>query len=59
MAEETILINQEQVKVKLIRGQKGAYGYEITVNGADPEEVKQKTLDLDKWLDEAFVEGSG
>ena len=49
--------NPEPYRVKLERGQKGGYGWEIIVWGADPLEVLEKIRALDRQLKNEYAGG--
>ena len=49
----------KQYKVKLTRGQKGGYGWEITFLGEDSQEVVKEIAKIDKMLKKVFLPGEG
>jgi|GEM_PF-5476979 hypothetical protein len=59
MSEEVkrhLVKHVSEFKLKLIRGQRGGYGWEITYNHPSSEEILEKIRELDKTLREWFEE---
>lgn len=48
--EEVLHKTADPIKVKLIKGQKDAYGWEISVQGNNPDEILGQVDALDKKL---------
>jgi len=56
---EHIHVNQptpDPVKIKIERGQKGGYGWEISIVGDDAENIIQRLKEADKSLRKNFLE---
>ena len=49
MAEEKLLFEKPLYSLKLIRGQRGEYGWEIKITGAELEELKKEIKNTNKW----------
>jgi hypothetical protein len=45
-----------ELKVELARGQKGSYGWTISYNGKDADEIISKIREVDAKLREAFLQ---
>lgn len=56
MTEETITWEKPLYSLKLIRGQRGEYGWEIKITGADLAQIKQEIQDTNTWCHEAVSE---
>ena len=47
--------NDQPYKIKLTRGMKGDYGWEISVSGSDPQIVKDRIIQIDNILRLAYI----
>ncbi len=63
MPEEQIIrhehynFKEQELKITLKRGTRGDYGWEISYNGTDIDEVLSKIKEADEKLREAFLGG--
>jgi len=51
---EVLHRNAEPLKIKLIKGQKNSYGWEISCNGADFKDILTKIDEADAILKEHY-----
>lgn len=56
MVEEKLSSKQDLNSIKLIRGQRGSYGYEIKLVGQDEKEILKKLKDVDDELKKTYIE---
>jgi len=56
MDEEKLSPKQDLNSIKLIRGQRGNYGYEIKLVGQDEKEIIKKLKDVDDELRKTYIE---
>ena len=52
--EEVLHKTADPIKVKLIKGQKDTYGWEISVQGKDPIDIEQEIALIDSGLREKY-----
>lgn len=53
--EEVLHRNADPIKVKLIKGQKESYGWEISVQGNEPEEILRQVDAIDMKLRLVYI----
>jgi len=56
MESENLSPKQDLNSIKLIRGQRGNYGYEIKLVGQDEKEILKKLKDVDAELKKTYIE---
>jgi len=56
MESENLSPKQDLNSIKLIRGQRGNYGYEIKLVGQDEKEIIKKIKEVDDELKKTYVE---
>ena len=49
MTEEKLIFEKPLYSLKLIRGQRGEYGWEIKITGPDLKELKKEIKTTNKW----------
>jgi hypothetical protein len=54
-----VSINEQTPSIKLIRGQKNSYGFEIKVFGKDMDKVLEELKQVNDKLVEQYCEGGG
>ena len=56
MSEETIIWEKPLYSLKLIRGQRGEYGWEIKITGPDLSQIKKEIEETNTWCHTAVSE---
>jgi len=56
MEKESLSQKQDLNSIKLIRGQRGSYGFEIKLVGEDEKEIIKKLKDVDEELVKTYIE---